>query len=32
MGARGRIWAAQQFTWERSGRLLLDFYQRLRHD
>ena len=32
MGARGRTWAEHQFTWERSGRLLLDFYQRLRHD
>lgn len=32
MGTRGRDWAAQQFTWERSGRLLLDFYRRLRHD
>jgi glycosyltransferase involved in cell wall biosynthesis len=32
MGNRGRSWAAQEFTWERSGRLLLDFYQRLRHD
>jgi glycosyltransferase involved in cell wall biosynthesis len=32
LGARGRTWAEQQFTWERSGRLLLDFYQRLRHE
>jgi len=32
MGARGHVWAESQFTWERSGRLLLDFYQRLRHD
>ena len=32
MGRSGGDWAGQQFTWERSGRLLLDFYQRLRHD
>jgi glycosyltransferase involved in cell wall biosynthesis len=32
MGTSGRVWATQEFTWERSGRLLLDFYQRLRHD
>ena len=32
MGLSGRSWATQVFTWERSGRLLLDFYQRLRHD
>lgn len=32
MGARGHTWASQEFTWERSGRRLLDFYQRLRHD
>ena len=32
MGRSGGTWAGQQFTWERSGRLLLDFYQRLRHD
>ena len=32
MGAHGRSWAAQEFTWERSAHLLLNFYQRLRHD
>jgi glycosyltransferase involved in cell wall biosynthesis len=32
MGAIGRTWAEQEFTWERSGQLLLDFYQRLRHE
>jgi len=32
MGANGRHWATQQFTWERSGKLLLDFYQRLRYE
>ena len=32
MGNRGRVWAEKQFTWERSGKLLIDFYQRLRHD
>lgn len=32
MGTRGRSWAEKQFTWERSGQLLIDFYQRLRHD
>ena len=32
MGVHGRVWAAQQFNWERSGKLLLEFYQRLRHE
>jgi glycosyltransferase involved in cell wall biosynthesis len=31
MGARGREWTARDFTWERSGRLLLDFYRQLPH-
>jgi glycosyltransferase involved in cell wall biosynthesis len=31
MGARGREWAAREFTWERSGRLLLEFYRQLRN-
>lgn len=32
MGLRGRAWVAQEFTWERSARLLLDFYGQIRHD
>ncbi len=31
MGSHGHAWVGEYFTWERSGRLLLDFYQRLRH-
>ena len=31
MGARGRDWAGREFTWERSGRLLLEFYRHLNH-
>lgn len=32
MGVRGHTWAERQFTWECSGRLLIDFYRRLRHE
>ncbi len=31
MGARGRAWMAQEFSWERAARLLLEFYARLAH-
>jgi glycosyltransferase involved in cell wall biosynthesis len=30
MGARGRAWMAREFSWERAGRLLLEFYTHLR--
>lgn len=30
MGARGRAWAAREFSWERAAGLLIEFYRQLR--
>lgn len=30
-GARGRAWMAEEFSWDRAGRLLLEFYRSLPH-
>jgi glycosyltransferase involved in cell wall biosynthesis len=32
MGARGRTWMAEEFSWAGAGRLLLTFYEHLGHE
>jgi glycosyltransferase involved in cell wall biosynthesis len=32
MGARGRTWVGDEFSWERAARLLVDFYRHLHHE
>lgn len=31
MGAKGRAWMASDFTWEKSARILTEFYRELQH-